>query len=161
MELKESLVSLGPYLNSDLWPRKGWRRMIDVSTEDTLDESTLGKSECRIWCNKNLLINTMKSIYSLESLILLRSSDACVWTAGIKHSLGIILGTFFTEGHIKYKMIQKKVLRKDSHQRQVPHFTVSSYLNLMSWCSCMFTHLEILNVNWMSPLQSLKRNWMS
>lgn len=86
--------------------------MIDVSAEDTLDESTLGKSECRIWCNKNLLTNTMKSIYSLESLILLRSSDACIWTAGIKHSLGIILGTFFTEGHIKYKMIQKKGTEK-------------------------------------------------
>lgn len=134
--------------------------MIDVSTEDTLDKSTLGKGECRIWCNKIYSLNTMKSIY-LESLTLLRSSDAWVWTAGIKHSLGIILGTFFTEGHIKYKMIQKKVLRKDSHQRQVAHFLVSFCLNLMSWCSCMFTHLEILNVNWMSPLQSLKRNWMS
>lgn len=77
-------------------------------------------------------LNTMKFLYSLESLILLRSSDAWVCTAGIKYSQEIVLGTFFTEEHIKYKMIQRKVLRKDNHQRQVQHFTVSSYLNLMS-----------------------------
>lgn len=51
--------------------------MTDVSTEDTLDESTLRKGECRIRCNKIYSLNTMKSIY-LESLILLMSSDAWV-----------------------------------------------------------------------------------
>lgn len=96
----------------------------------------------------------MKSIYSLESLILLRSNDAWVWTAVIKHSLVTILGTFFTDGHIKYKMIQKRTTTKGKFnsfilfEPDVPMFT------------CMFTHLEIVNVDWMSPLQSLKRTWM-
>lgn len=53
-------------------------------------------------------LNTMKSIYSVVSLIPLRSGDAWVWTAGIKYSLGIILGTLILlKGALNTKRFRK------------------------------------------------------